>query len=101
MTKTVNNATPAAGDTVTFTLQANNLHSTLAVFDVVIEDQLHDGWTLSSQTGDGTFDGVNGLWTIDEILPGGNATIRLSVVVPDATSVDCVDIVNRATFDGF
>ena len=64
ITKTVDNATPAAGGTVVFTLTVTN-HGPNNATGVVVNDPLPDGLTYVSDDGAGAYDPVDtGLWTV-------------------------------------
>ena len=79
--KTVNNATPFVGSTVTFTILASNAGPTDAT-NVVVNDILPSGYTLSnSSASTGTYNSTSGVWTIGNLNSGANATLTITCIV--------------------
>ena len=95
ITKTVNNSTPLAGSTVTFTLTASNLGIGAAT-GVNVTDILPSGYTLVSATPSvGTYTSGTGLWSIGDLANGANATLSMVATVNATGSYD-----NTATIVG-
>jgi uncharacterized repeat protein (TIGR01451 family) len=81
MAKTVDNSTPAVGQTVTFTVTASNNGPSPAT-GVVVNDQLPAGLILQAATpSQGTYDPTTGVWTVGPINVGDAATLTLTVLV--------------------
>jgi uncharacterized repeat protein (TIGR01451 family) len=90
--KTVNNATPAVGNNVTFTVTATNLGPDPAT-GVQVTDTLPAGVTFVSSTASvGTYTVGSGLWNIGNLANGASATLQITVTVNTTTPR-----VNRAT----
>jgi uncharacterized repeat protein (TIGR01451 family) len=80
-TKTVDNATPHLGDTVTFTLTVNNLGPSAAT-DVTVNEVLPAGLTfVSSATSQGSYNNVTGVWFIGAMANQGNAVLQIQARV--------------------
>ncbi|MBB6236584.1 putative repeat protein (TIGR01451 family), partial [Pedobacter sp. AK013] len=80
--KTVDNANPAVGSTVKFTLTASNLGVGDAI-GVSVTDQLLSGYTyLSNTSSSGTlYNSSTGLWSIGTLGPNATATLVISARV--------------------
>jgi uncharacterized repeat protein (TIGR01451 family) len=90
--KTVDNATPSVGDSVTFTVTATNRGPNAAT-GIVVKDALPAGLTLESATASqGTYDATTGTWTVGDLDLSTSATLTVvaSVDMPGA-------LVNTAT----
>jgi uncharacterized repeat protein (TIGR01451 family) len=97
ITKTVDNATPAAGGTVVFTLTVTN-HGPNNATGVVVNDPLPDGLTYVSDTGAGAYDPVNtGLWTIGALANGASATLHITVTADSTDPIENVAEITAAT----
>ncbi|MCE9524915.1 MAG: DUF11 domain-containing protein [Planctomycetales bacterium] len=85
LTKTVNNATPNVGETITFTITAANGGPSNAT-GVVVTDVLPAGLTFVSATPSGstTYNNGTGVWTIGNL--NSAATAQLQIVATVATS---------------
>ncbi|MCD4527122.1 sortase domain-bontaining protein [Nocardioides sp. cx-173] len=74
VTKTVDDPTPALGDTVTFTVGLRNLGPDTAE-DVTVDDVLPPGLTyVSSEPLVGTYDPATGVWDVGRLEPTETAT---------------------------
>ncbi|MEQ8329861.1 MAG: hypothetical protein RH859_05280, partial [Longimicrobiales bacterium] len=79
--KTVDNATPNAGQTVAFTVTATN-NGPSAATGVAISDPLPAGLTFASATASaGTYDQGTGVWTVGALANGASATLTLNATV--------------------
>ncbi|MDI6050572.1 hypothetical protein QLS31_12090, partial [Flavobacterium sp. XS2P24] len=79
--KTVNNATPNVGDTVTFTLTASNAGPSAAT-GVNVTDLLPSGYTfVSATTAAGTYTSGTGVWSIGSLANGASATLSITATV--------------------
>ncbi len=88
LTKTVNNASPNVGDTITFTIGLSNAGPSNAT-NVSVADALPTGLTLVSDTpSEGTYDPITGLWTVGDVSAGGSLTLLImaSVISSNATT---------------
>jgi uncharacterized repeat protein (TIGR01451 family) len=84
LTKTVDNATPNVGDTITFTITLSNAGPANAT-NVVISDPLPAGLALVSATpSQGTYDPGTGTWFAGTVLVGAPVTLQIQARVTDA-----------------
>ncbi|HEU4662562.1 MAG TPA: hypothetical protein VFS55_00885 [Dokdonella sp.] len=84
--KSVDDATPNVGDTVTFTVTATN-NGPNAATGVAVTDALPSGVAFVSATpSQGTYDNGTGLWTIGALGNGASATLDIvaTVLTPGA-----------------
>ena len=83
--KTVSNATPNIGDTITYTIQITNNGASDAT-NVSLTDNLPVGVTYISNTvSSGFFNAGSGLWTVGDMTNGSIATLTLSAKVNEGT----------------
>lgn len=83
--KTVDDSTPAEGDTVTFTLTATNNGPGPAT-NLVLTDQLPAGLTYTGHsTASGSYSSATGDWTIGSLSVGATATLTLTATVDALT----------------
>ncbi|MGY0505907.1 DUF5979 domain-containing protein, partial [Luteimonas sp. e5] len=80
-TKTVDNATPAVGSNVVFTLAVTNNGPSDAT-GVSLTDQLPSGYAYVSHNASvGTYDSGTGVWTIGGLTNGASATLAITATV--------------------
>ena len=82
VTKTVDNAAPAEGEEIVFTIQVTNQGPNTAT-NVRLTDLLPDGLTYVSDDAPGTYLQASGLWTVALLPVGATDTLRI-IAVPDA-----------------
>ena len=83
--KTVDNAAPNVGGTITFTIALGNLGPSDAT-NVSISDPLPVGLTLVSDTpSQGTYDPATGLWTVGTVDVGSPQTLMIVATVTTAS----------------
>ena len=81
LTKTVNNASPGVGDSVTFTVTVNNVGPDNAT-GVQVTDLLPTGITFTgSSPSVGNYIAGTGLWTVGNLANGNSATLTLTGTV--------------------
>jgi uncharacterized repeat protein (TIGR01451 family) len=88
VTKEVDNARPAVGDTVTFTVTVTN-HGPDAADNVVLTDFMPVTLQLLTATPSaGTYDPATGTWTVGTLADGGMETLTLTakVIAPNAAT---------------
>lgn len=90
LAQTVSDATPATGDTITYTLTATN-HGPTNVTGVSVRDSLPAGLLYVSDNGAGAYDPGSGIWSVGAIANGANAQLQITARV-EATG----DLANRA-----
>ena len=98
--KTVDNARPAVGSTVSFTVTVNNLGFDDAT-NVSVTDALPSGLTFVSSTpGQGSYDPTTGVWTVGTVSPNAAQTLVLmATVVGTAESTNTATITHADQFD--
>jgi uncharacterized repeat protein (TIGR01451 family) len=85
LSKSVSNATPNVGDTITFTVTLTNLAASPAT-NVAVQDALPAGLTFVSATvSQGTYDAGTGAWTVGTVL--APATLSIHARVDSANSL--------------
>jgi LPXTG-site transpeptidase (sortase) family protein len=95
VTKSVDNATPNVGNTVTFTVTATN-NGPSGATGVVVNDLLPAGLTWVSSTSTGPYDHVGGDWTIGALASGANQTLTIVATVTGTTPVTNTAFVKAA-----
>ena len=83
VTKTVDNANPKGGDTVTYTVTVSNLESATSSFVMVHDvsaDRLEHQF-CDNDAGTGNYNAGTGDWDVGELGPNANATFVVSVTV--------------------
>lgn len=79
--KSVNNATPRVGSTITFSLTAKNLGLATAT-GVSVNDVLPTGYEfVSATTATGTYNNATSIWTIGSLSNGSTVTLDIKVKV--------------------
>lgn len=98
--KSVSNATPNVGDTVTFTLQVANSGPDPAR-DVMVRDQLPAGLTfVSVSPSSSNFDTTSGVWTIPLILAGDSVSLNIQATVDSVgQKANIAEIIASDQFD--
>lgn len=82
VSKTVSNASPLAGDIVTFTLTGNN-NATLAASDVVLTDLLPTGYAFISASVS-SYNASTGEWNIGNLGATSNISMTITAMVNDS-----------------
>ncbi|MFQ5517370.1 MAG: DUF11 domain-containing protein, partial [Acidimicrobiia bacterium] len=86
LTKIVDNATPAEGATIAYTVTVSNAGPDTAT-NVTVTDLLPTGVTyVSDLPSQGSYVSGSGVWTVGSITSGGSATLAITVTVDAATS---------------
>ena len=102
ITKTVDNATPAEGDEVTFTVVLTNLGPDTAL-GIHVSDVLPAGLEYVSHGGNGSYDQVLGTWTLGSLIAGRSASItitaRAAAGTADSTLTNVAEIVRSSLPD--
>jgi uncharacterized repeat protein (TIGR01451 family) len=93
LTKSVDNDTPDAGDTVVFTITVTN-NGPHDASGVVVTDQLPTGITYISDNSGGSYDPVAGTWSVGDLDNKNHATLTITATVDAGT--DGQTIINEA-----
>jgi uncharacterized repeat protein (TIGR01451 family) len=96
LTKTVDNAAPALGANVVFTLTVTNNGPNNAT-GVVVNDFLPDGLDYVSDDGGGAYVPGTGLWTVGALANGASATLHVTATVIDTGAIDNVASIAAST----
>jgi uncharacterized repeat protein (TIGR01451 family) len=82
LSKSVNNASPASGSSVTFTLTlTNNSASWGTATNVEVTDLLPAGLSFSSYSGYGTYTAGTGVWQVPSIAPNQSRALTITATV--------------------
>ncbi len=99
VTKSISNATPDAGSTVTFTITATNNGPSTAT-SVTVTDQLLSGYKhLLHNTTLGSYDENTGIWTIGNMTNGQTATLTIDAKVLPTGVYDNTAIISSPVKD--
>ena len=86
LTKSVSNAAPATGSSISYTLTVTNASGSPATATgVTVLDTLPAGFSFASATGFGSYNSITGVWTVGSVPPGATRTLTISGTV-NATS---------------
>lgn len=92
LSKTVSTATPAAGATITYTLQVTNAAgSPTTATGVTVTDLLPAGTSYVSHSGFGTYNSATGLWTVGSVAAGQTRTLSIQATVTAMASATVVN----------
>jgi len=79
--KTVNESSPAIGDSVVFEIEVANVGE-VSASQVQVEDLLPSGYSYVSHTlSQGSYSAASGVWSIGELPPEGAATLQIVATV--------------------
>jgi uncharacterized repeat protein (TIGR01451 family) len=96
LAKTVSNSRPNVGDTVTFTVTLTNAGPDPAT-GVSVSDTLPAGLTfVLAMPSQGTYDAVSGTWTVGEVIPAVQPTLRVEATVASPNAATNVASVSHA-----
>jgi len=85
VTKSVDNASPSEGDTVTFTVTLTNLGPNAAL-GIAVSDLLPTGLEYASHSGNGAYDPALGTWTLGSLIAGRSASLTITATVAAGTA---------------
>ena len=91
--KTVSNAAPAAGATISYTLSVtNSAASPNAATGVTVTDVLPAGFTFVSATGAGSYNNGTGIWTVGTVSIGATVSITITGTVSASAGVTVANV---------
>ncbi|MCO6488812.1 MAG: DUF11 domain-containing protein, partial [Phaeodactylibacter sp.] len=90
--KSVNNAQPNLGASVTFTIQLTNQGPSTAT-GVVVQDLLSGGLTYTSHSGPGSYNPVTGLWNVGTLPAGQSVSLMITTVVESEVAINLAEVV--------
>jgi uncharacterized repeat protein (TIGR01451 family) len=103
LTKSVSNAAPAFGASISYTLSVTNASaSALTAAGVTVQDTLPAGFTFTSASGFGSYNSGTGAWTVGSIPPGTTRTLTISGTVAataGATVTNSAEVSASSAYD--
>lgn len=105
LTKTVSNAAPTFGASITYTLVVTNAAaSALTANGVTVQDTLPAGFTYVSHVAGGgsTFDAGTGVWSVGTLAPAATRTLTITGTVaatPGATVTNSAEVSASSVID--
>jgi choice-of-anchor A domain-containing protein/uncharacterized repeat protein (TIGR01451 family) len=102
LTKTVNNANPAVGSNITYTLTLTNAAGFDPASGVSVKDLLPSGLTFVSATpSQGTYNAVTGIWTVGAVTSGQSLTLIITATVNAACTTinNCAEVFTADQLD--
>lgn len=98
MTKTVSNATPANGASISYTLAVtNSAASGATATGITVSDPMPAGFAFVSATGTGSYNAGTGIWTVGSLAPGASATITITGTVTATAGATVTNIAEVAS----
>lgn len=97
LTKTVSNAGPANGTTITYTLALTNSAASNQTAAATVKDLLPLGVTFVSASGYGSYASGTGIWTIPAIAPGQTRTLNIVATVTATSGAIVTNIAEVAS----
>jgi uncharacterized repeat protein (TIGR01451 family) len=88
LTKTVSNASPSNGSSVSYTLRVTSAaspSSTATATGITVQDTLPSGFSFTNATGTGSYNNITGVWTVGSVAPGAFAEITINGIVSATT----------------
>ena len=100
LTKTVSDPNPNVGDVVEFTIVITNAGPDAATTVAAVDDLLVGLTLLSAVATNGTYNPDNGVWDINNLPAGGDATLRIDARVDTSDPIaNIATIVASDSFD--
>lgn len=103
LTKTVSNAAPTVGASISYTLSVTNAAgSALTATGVTVQDSLPAGFSFAGASGFGSYNDVTGIWAVGSIPPGTTRTLTINGTVTataGATVANVAEISASSAFD--
>jgi uncharacterized repeat protein (TIGR01451 family) len=96
VTKTVDNAAPSEGDTVTFTITLTNLGPNAAL-GIRVSDVLPTELAYVSHGGNGAYDPALGTWTLGSLIAERSASLTITATVGAGTAGSTLSNVAEVT----
>tara|TARA_R110000772_G_scaffold132731_2_gene241224 strand:+ start:2734 stop:4812 length:2079 start_codon:yes stop_codon:yes gene_type:complete len=101
LTKTVSNATPITGDTISYTINVTN-NGPAAETNVQVQDILPAGFNFTGASGFGSYSTGTNLWTVPDIPSGGTRSITITgtVTAPAGVTItNFAEVFSQTNFD--
>jgi len=103
LTKSVSNAAPAAGTSISYVLSVTNASgSALTATGVTVQDILPAGFAFTGASGFGSYNSTTGAWTVGSIPPGTTRTLTITGTVTasaGATIANIAEVSASSAFD--
>jgi uncharacterized repeat protein (TIGR01451 family) len=102
LTKSVSNASPASGASINYVLSVTNASgSALTATGVTVQDTLPGGFTFTSASGFGSYNGTTGVWTVGSIPPGTTRTLTITGTVTASAGASVTNIAEVSASSAF
>lgn len=101
LTKSVSNAAPTSGSTVSYTLSLLN-SGPASASNVIVSDVLPTGFSFQSSSGYGSYDQATGQWTVASIASGQTRTLTITGTVtagPGVTVTNLAEVYSSPNYD--
>lgn len=95
LTKSVSNATPAPGASISYNLtvtSAASPASTATATGITVQDTLPAGFTFASASGSGTYNSGTGVWNVGSLAPGASASITINGTATGSASTTVTNV---------
>lgn len=93
LTKTVSNATPLAGNAVSYTLTVSNAATPAnTASSITVQDTLPAGFTYTGASGTGTYNNTTGVWSVGSVAPGASASITINGTASGSAGTAVVNV---------
>jgi len=102
LTKSVSNASPAAGASINYILSVTNASgSALTATGVTVQDILPAGFAFTSASGFGSYNSTTGVWTVGNIPPGTTRTLTITGTVTATAGASVTNIAEVSASSAF
>ncbi|KTE03738.1 proprotein convertase, P [Sphingopyxis sp. H038] len=102
LTKSVSNASPAAGASINYILSVTNASgSALTATGVTVQDTLPAGFAFTSASGFGSYNSTTGVWTVGSIPPGTTRTLTITGTVSATAGASVTNIAEVSASSAF
>jgi uncharacterized repeat protein (TIGR01451 family) len=102
LTKSVSNASPAAGASINYILSVTNASgSALTATGVTVQDTLPAGFAFTGASGFGSYNSTTGVWTVGSIPPGTTRTLTITGTVTATAGASVTNIAEVSASSAF
>jgi uncharacterized repeat protein (TIGR01451 family) len=102
LTKSVSNAAPASGASITYVLSITNASgSPLTATGVTVQDNLPAGFNFTGATGFGSYNSATGVWNVGSVPPGVTRTLTISGTVTASAGASVTNIAEISASSAF
>ena len=102
LTKSVSNASPAAGASINYILSVTNASgSALTATGVTVQDTLPAGFAFTGASGFGSYNSTTGVWTVGSIPAGTTRTLTITGAVTATAGASVTNIAEVSASSAF